>query len=116
MNERMRARAPHEIHCVTLNARLHSRARNLRSAVKDRIRIRKRSNVYLIEASRIESIVPTRHHFELVLLTWIAQHDFELETIKLRFRQWVRSFILDRVFRGEAVSYTHLTLPTSDLV
>src|SRR5678816_3133557 len=98
MNERMRARAPHEIHRVTLNARLHSRARNLRAAVENRIRIGKRSNVDLIEASRVEPVVPTRHHFELVLLARVSQQYLELETIELGLGQWIRTFILDRVF------------------
>src|SRR5215217_7696168 len=101
MNERMRARAPHEVHCVTLNARLHSRARNFSAAMKNRIRIGKRTNVDLIESSRVEPVVPTRHHFELVLLTRIAQQYLELETIELRLWQWIRSFILNRVLRRE---------------
>src|SRR5215213_11274303 len=101
MNEGMRARSPHEIHCVLLNARLHPRARNFSAAVKDRIRIGKRLYVHLIEASRIESIIPARHYFKLVLRAWVSQDDLELETIELRLGQWIRSFILDRIFRRE---------------
>src|SRR5215213_2769457 len=101
MNERMRARAPHEIHCVVLNARFHARSRNLRTAMKERGWIRKRSYIDLIKSFRIEAIVPTRHYFALVILARIAQHYLELETIELRFGQWIRAFVFDRVLRRE---------------
>src|SRR5262245_11586592 len=101
MNERMRARAPHEIHRVVLNARLHSRTRNFSAAMKNRIRILKRLYVDLIEASRIKPIVPTRHDFALVLLVWISQKDLELETIELGLGQWIRSFVFNRIFSRE---------------
>src|SRR6185503_16948395 len=97
MNERMRARAPHEIDCVMLNARLHTRARNLRAAMQDRIRVGKRTYVHLIETFRIEAVVPARHYFALVVLARVVQQYLKLETIELGLRQWIRSFILDRV-------------------
>src|SRR5215203_660594 len=101
MNERMRARAAHEIHCVVLNARLHAGSRNFRTAMKNRLRIGKRPDVDLIEAFRIEAVVPTRHDFALVLLARVTQQYFQLETIELGLRQWICSFVFDWVLSGK---------------
>ena len=50
MNERMRTRAPHKIDRVVLNARFHARARNLPAALNDRLWIRQRLYVDVVEA------------------------------------------------------------------
>src|ERR1041385_9265946 len=101
MNERMRARAAHEIDRVVLNARLHARSRDLRATMKDCVRIGKRANVALIETLRIETVVPTRDHFTLVVLARVTQQNLQLKTIELGLGQWVSSFILDRVLSRE---------------
>src|SRR3954454_2432125 len=89
MNEWMRARASHQIDGVMLNPWLHARARNLRAALQNRIRIRKRPDVDLIEPFRIKTVVPPCQHFALVVLARVVQQNLKLETIELGLGQWI---------------------------
>src|SRR6185436_6097856 len=64
-------------------------------------RIREWLNINLVQTSRIESVVPTRHYFALMVLVRVTQHDLELKTIELCLRQWIRSFVFDRILSRE---------------
>jgi hypothetical protein len=50
MYEWMDARTTDEIDSVVLHARLHARAGNFRATTQDRIGIRQRSNINLVQA------------------------------------------------------------------
>src|SRR5438270_8933704 len=54
-NGRMLARAPYDLHDVSLHARLHPRAAHFGATMRDRIGFGQRTNINLIEPARVEA-------------------------------------------------------------
>src|SRR5437868_2844078 len=97
----MRTRATHKVDSIMLNAGLHSCFGNFRTAKRNRVWIVEWPYVNLVQSLRIETSVPSCKHFTFVFFGWIVNENLELETIELRLRQWISSFVFDRVFRRQ---------------
>src|ERR1041384_2324977 len=86
MNKRMRAGATDQINSVTLHAWFHLRPCNLHATMNDRLWIRQRLDVDLLQSLRIEPGIPACYHFALVIFVRIIEQDLELKAVKLRLR------------------------------
>src|SRR5690349_20999964 len=101
----MDARTSNEIDCVVLYSRLHASARNFQAATQDLVAVWQRFDIDLIATLGVETCVPAREHFALMFLIRIVQNNFELKSIELRFRERIRSFVLDGVLSRQHGEY-----------
>src|SRR6188474_2940407 len=63
-------RAPDDVYCITLHARLHSHTTNPNSTASNCIGIGEWLNRHLIQTTRIESRIPVGHHLLLFNFRW----------------------------------------------
>src|SRR5579872_1096493 len=94
------ARPPHDLHDVGEQRFLHGDRFHFLLRLPEQPRVNSRQ-IHLFQFARFESVLHVRQQLYFVVLRRIRHAQLQQKPVKLRFRQRIRSFELDRILRGK---------------